>query len=878
MRKPYCSGQSPHRQLRTRSNLAAAWVLLLTALLTPHARAQDTNGNYKSDSLDLRNGTSLDCNHNGLIDDAETDRSHFSAAVEHLNALEQFTSYVHDTAPIDFNQDGRPDLAAISYPDPNYGYVTLWQNDGGLGLTYLSRFTLGTQLGRIVAVNIVGDARVDLVISDSAYTRVYVLRATGNATFATPITLIGDTSNNGHGGLAVGDVDNDGDIDIAASCWGQNSCNVWKNNGNGTFAVKTSTPVGYNPRGIAMGDVTGDGFADIAVCNSLEFAPGGGDGTVTILANSGTGSFSTLATYTMPQNTGPYGIMRPRPQQLALCDTDHDGDRDLIVSSKDSQRLDLWRNGGSGAFTLQGAIGAGYYLGNKAGGLLCADLDGDTWEEVAWTDTDAATISVYKNTAGVFSLRQHFGAGNGGCLQVTAADFDNDGHLDLVGSNNSARTFSILRNNGQLLFESATRFRPADFPSNALIADFDNDGKADLGMQLQTITSVTGYAFFKALGDGTFAPAMLTSSVAQSSMFQARDFNHDGNLDLIASIGAVKVYLGNGSGGFGAAIASPVTSLARHVVADFDGDTHQDLVYISPGHPGALLRALGNGDGTFDAAVTVAVVPAEDEEIAFGDITGDGLPEVFTGHAQGLTQPGGIFCVYPNIGGGAFGPREDRYIVAKPLSPAVGAIVCADFDGDKDNDVVISALGTRLFRNPGDGALPVDPIVVNSVSGSIYRADDFDLDGDIDILARAGTAIALFNDGTGNFPKRSFAHMYDSNARWMLLGDLNNDGRTDVVIEPENSWDKYIYLNRPPASEDCNGNQVPDPCDPDSNGDGIPNDCAPRSDFNGDGLVTGIDLTIMLAAWMTDDSTADVNSDGIVNAADLSWLLSEWSS
>ncbi len=86
---------------------------------------------------------------------------------------------MHDTTPIDFNQDGRPDLAAISYPDPNYGYATLWRNDSGVGLTYLSRFTLGTQLGRIIAANIVGDARIDLVVSDTAYTRVSVLRATG---------------------------------------------------------------------------------------------------------------------------------------------------------------------------------------------------------------------------------------------------------------------------------------------------------------------------------------------------------------------------------------------------------------------------------------------------------------------------------------------------------------------------------------------------------------------------------------------------------------------------------------------------------------------------------------------------------------------------
>ena len=326
-----------------------------SAVLTiaPNCLAQDANGNFRQDSRDLREGTSLDCDHNGHLDDAELDRSHFICAVEHLNAQEQFTSNVWDVAPIDFNADGRMDLATISYPDPNFGYVTLWRNDGGVGLTYLSRFTLGVQLGRLIAVNIVGDTRPDLVVSDSSSTRVYVVRATGDATFAAPITLLGDTSTNGLGGVAVGDIDNDADIDVVASCWGAHTCNVWKNNGNGTFALKSSYPIGFNPRGVAVRDVTGDGFADIAVANSFEFAsPPAADGTVTVLANSGSGTFSTLATYTMPQNSGRYGIMRPRPRDVVFSDTDHDGDADMLVSSAESERLDLWLNTGSGAFTL----------------------------------------------------------------------------------------------------------------------------------------------------------------------------------------------------------------------------------------------------------------------------------------------------------------------------------------------------------------------------------------------------------------------------------------------------------------------------------------------------------------------------------------------
>jgi hypothetical protein len=258
------------------------------------------------------------------------------------------------------------------------------------------------------------------------------------------------------------------------------TANVWRNNGNGTFGPKSSHAVGYSPRGVAIGDVTGDGLADIAVANSYEYAPPPvADGTVTILANTGNG-FVTDATYTMPQNSGPYGIMRPRPRDLALADVDHDGDRHMIVSSRDSQRLDLWLNAG-GDFTLAGAIGAGYYIGSAAAAVMFMDLDGDGWEDVAWTDSDSYSVDLFKNEGGTFSFRQSFATGNLGSVSVAAADFDGDQRPDLLVSNHALRTFSILRNAGDLLFDAALRLRPSQYPANTLLADFTGDGISDFG-------------------------------------------------------------------------------------------------------------------------------------------------------------------------------------------------------------------------------------------------------------------------------------------------------------------------------------------------------------------------------------------------------------
>ena len=855
-------------------------VLYFTAavpfFLAQASLGQDVNGNLFADSFDLRQGTSQDCNHNGIPDEVESDRPHFSAAVEHLNALEGFMSDVWDASPIDFNQDGMPDIVTASMPDPNYGYVTFWRNEGGVGLTYVSRILMNNARPHFVrAADLNGDGKTDLAIGDDSWTRVHIFIATGSETFAPPVQVNGSASNNGLSGLAVADLDNDGDIDLAASLWGQNTINVWKNNGNGTFGAAASYPVGFAPRGIVVGDITGDGLKDIAVANSFESSGGvGQDGTVTLLRNDGS-TFVTHATLVMPTNTGPFGIMRPRPQDVALSDVDHDNDLDLVVSSDDSNRLDLWSNNGSGTFTLVGAVGKGYYIGNEASAVICQDLDGDGWDEIAWLDSAAYDVSIFKNNQGTFSFRQSFSTGNMGSEAVTAADFDSDGKIDLAVANRTLRTFCILKNTGDLWFDAALRLRPSQYPSNSILTDFNNDGITDYGAPEQSQLGTIAFHAYLGAGDGTFGPAIVTTPFTSSSVIWARDVNEDGNIDLVATVGGLKTYPGNGDGTFQPPISSPPTVGVRNVITDINNDGHLDLTWIIPGHPGALWRSLGDGAGNFGPAVNVAVVPAEDQEIAFGDVTGDDIPEIFTGHKQGLQLTGGIFCTYPNNGDGTFGPRQDRFITGQPLNPAVAAIAIADFDTDGDNDAVVSANGLKMYANPGDGNWPTTPVQVAPQGGSILRVADINLDKIPDLYVRASNAGAFLNDGTGQFTKRMFLHFYDSNARGMVIGDVNNDGRTDVLIEPENSWDKYIYLNYEPITTDCDGDGIPDGCDTDKcAGGGIAGDC------NDDGVVNVDDLIAVVNSWgicaNPSQCPADMNADGKVNVDDLLIVINNW--
>src|SRR5262245_60451837 len=292
----------------------------------------------------------------------------------------------------DFNGDGLPDVAlttAANGVNPAVE-VLLGKGDGSFQTNHLVLPVGPTPLS-VAAGDFDGNGALDLVTANSQGT-VSVLLGNGGGSFRPRIDV---TVGGAPRAVAVGDFNGDGRLDVAAAKQLSETVSVLLGHGDGTFAVPlvfAASGQDFTPSSMAVGDVNGDGRADLVI-NSI----GGLDSVIAqlgVLLGNGDGTFRAPI-FEGPGTTGGEG-------DVALADFNNDGRLDVAVGGQAALPDGLTVNTGNG----DGTFGVPFQSpqsfstgGNDPLGVAAADLNGDGRPDLVAANTSSSSVGVLSNTA-----------------------------------------------------------------------------------------------------------------------------------------------------------------------------------------------------------------------------------------------------------------------------------------------------------------------------------------------------------------------------------------------------------------------------------------------------------------------------------------------
>jgi hypothetical protein len=257
-------------------------------------------------------------------------------------------------------------------------------------------------------------------------------------------------------------------------------------------------PTGPSPRWIAVADLNHDGNPDIAVAN--EGSDSSDSGTITILLGDGRGGF-----HLAPGSPFAAGHL---PNDIAVADMNGDGNQDLVVANHQSPFLRVFLGDGRGGFHLAPGSPVDVHSNPHPHGVAVADFNSDGKPDVATDSWGNNQIEVLfgDGTGRLVTPGAFFATGKRPYERVRTADFNRDGHPDIVTTNLDDSTVSILLGDGHGGLRNApgSPFPAGAKPWEAAVDDLNGDGNADLVIipYQRDISSPDENAVTVLLGDG----------------------------------------------------------------------------------------------------------------------------------------------------------------------------------------------------------------------------------------------------------------------------------------------------------------------------------------------------------------------------------------
>jgi hypothetical protein len=653
----------------------------------------------------------------------------------------------YSTTAADLDSDGNLDLVVAI---PHNACLTILR---GLGDgTFVAFDTLATQSARaVVAHDLDGDQLTDLVAVGWSVVSYWLAKGGGEFGPREDVTLAGHVA----------------DVHILEPDAGPWPALIMAGNGPPSVRVLRGKPGGgYSNEtvdvplppgevlGLAVGNLDGDPGLDVAASYRHEI---GYEGRVAILLNDGSGSLGLRDTFSTP---GVLGV--------ALGRLDADPDLDLVagagyyrglgdgtfkqpvvfgaVHEMNSTIADLDGNGIQDVLTLGDddssffrdrltvhlGLGDGHFAAGRAWStaahtyaLTAADVNGDGRMDPIVTGYIGALVAVHLARAdGSLGTRIDHGVG-GAARAVALGDVDGDGRTDVVATAATGRVH-VLRGLGDGTLTTLDSLDALLGVDRVALGDLDADGLLDL-----VTTRSSGISVFQGTGGGRLGPRVDYGLGGSSSGdVVVADLNGDGRDDAIATtLTGVSVFLAGPGGGLGPRIdySSGVGSTWILRVSDLDLDSRLDVVALAVAARRVVVFP-GSGDGKLGTPVILAPpgLRLTFVGLAVGDVTGEGIPDI-------VFAEGSYARTFLGNGDLTFAPA-----VTQEVGDRITDVAIADIDADGRGDLISCGLynaSVQIAFSRGDGTFEPGTAYGVGVHPMQLALGDLDRDGALDIVA-----------------------------------------------------------------------------------------------------------------------------------------------
>ncbi|MEM9456818.1 MAG: FG-GAP-like repeat-containing protein [Myxococcota bacterium] len=694
----------------------------------------------------------------------------------------------------DFNNDGRLDLVTVNQGSADttvlYGF-----GDGRFWAPHL-RVTQN-QPYDVALADLNNDGRLDAISANEGSDSVSVFLGDGVAFgpgthYSAQFAGVGFDPR----GLDVADLDGNGTFDVVVANQDSNSVTVMLGDGVGGLTATASLGTfvgvdGMSPNSVAIADVTDDGELDIVTCNTSS-------DDVTLLPGLGMGNFGAPVTFTTRIGAGG-----DDPDSIALADVTGDGVPDAVVTGPTSDDVVvLVANPAMNGFnapvrfiTLVGADGDG------PRGLAVGDVTGDGEPDVVTANFNTDDVTVLVGIAGGATFEPPVvyptdmpdvsGTAGDGPWRARLLDMDLDGDLDIVTANTNSSDVTILLNDGAGIFGTPMIFETdigwdGSTPRGLAVGDINADTIPDAVVAHHSSSDIAAVA---GLGAGLLAPSQTTALTANSSPrgIAIADVTGEGTLDWVATqynSDTIMRATQGVSGQFFTTAYFADDGPWGIVLGDIDGDLDFDTVSATR-NDSEITRTLNNGSGAFVSSLSFASgsVP---EAAALNDVTGDGLLDFITASP---TQD--QIRIHPGNGAGSFAASSSFTTAQSTSGQAPTHVAVADVTGDGLLDVLSANRDSNdvsLLTNAGGGIfMPpvIIPMTFDAGDSDTYavRVGDFDGDGELDLATanRNRDTVSVVFGFGGGSFSAPQEYNVGDQPYQIAVGDFDGDGLDDIA-------------------------------------------------------------------------------------------------